>query len=275
MKEIDHKMNHLNHLAELFTIDTSCIYYSCILNNSMEGKVWVDNLENPSFAVIWCEYQKGFQLMGKPVKRSEYSDLRLFFETTIFQFLKEKNIGYFECGTDTEELTKMLFEIFDDKNMDSEQQKVLGLKQIICPEEVEKKLSNQIEIVAIDDLFFDRKYNNMEYVTDEIIATWISKEAYLKKGYGYAAVIDNNIVSRALATCSYKQLDNIGVDTLKEHRRKGLSSRLTYLTLLEASKRNRENVWDCTEDNVASERTALKVGFELERTYTVCWFKIA
>ena len=111
--------------------------------------------------------------------------------------------------------------------------------------------------------------------TNEIIDTWTSKEAYLKNGYGYAAVIGNCIVSRALATCSYNQHDNIGVDTLEEYRKKGISSKLVYFTLLEARKRDRKNIWDCSEDNVASERTAFRVGFELERTETVCWFDIA
>ncbi len=49
---------------------------------------------------------------------------------------------------------------------------------------------------------------------------------------------------------------------------------MVYFTLLEVRKRDRKNIWDCSEDNVASERTALKVGFELERTETVCWFDI-
>lgn len=269
--EIVHKNKHLD---ELLSKDTSCIYFNCVLDDSMKGQVWVDNLEKPLFAVVWNEYQKGFQLIGKPVKKSDYNNLRLFFETVIFQFLKEKDISCLECGTDTEELTKMLFEIFKDKNMESALQKVFGLNQIICPNEDGKILDNELETVAIDDSFFKREFDNKEYVTNEIIDTWTSKEAYLKNGYGYVAVIGNCIVSRALVTCSYKQHDNIGVDTLKEYRKKGISSKLVYLTLLEARKRNRECIWDCTEDNIASERTAIKVGFELERTDTVCWFNI-
>ncbi len=271
MIEIVHKNKNL---AELLSKDTSCIYFSCVLEDSMKGQVWVDNLEMPSFAVVWNEYQKGFQLMGKPVKDSEYSNLRLFFEKVIFRFLNNKDLSCFECGTDTEELTKILFEIFRDKNVESAQQKVFGLNKIICPYEERKILNNDLEIVAIDDSFYKGKYDNIGYVTNEINDTWTSKEAYLKNGYGYAAVIGNCIVSRALVTCSYKQHDNIGVDTLNEYRKKGISSKLVYLTLLEARKRNRECVWDCTEDNIASERTAIKVGFELERTDTVCWFNI-
>jgi predicted acetyltransferase len=100
----------------------------------------------------------------------------------------------------------------------------------------------------------------------------MSKDEYMKHGYGYAAVINHCIVSRALVTCCYQLNDNIGVDTLEDHRRKGLSSLLVSMTLEEAKKRGRHCVWDCMEDNIASARTAVKVGFELERTYTVCWF---
>ena len=268
-------VNKNKDLSELLSKDTSSIYFSCVLEDSMAGQVWVDNLEKPSFSVVWNEYQKGFQLMGKPVKKSEYNNIRKFFETVIFQFLIKKNISYFECGTDTEELTKMLIAIFEDRNIESAKQKVFSLKQIISPYEEGQILNNEFEVIAIDDSFFNREFDNIEYVTNEIVDTWKSREAYIKKGYGYAAVVDNSIVSRALVTCSYNQHDNIGVDTLEEYRKKGLSSKLVYHTLLEARKRNRENIWDCTEDNIASERTALKVGFEFERNDTVCWFSIA
>lgn len=149
--EIVHK-NKL--LAELLSKETSSIYFSCVLNDSMNGRVWGDNIEKPSFAVVWSEYQKGFQLMGKPVKKSEYNNLRIFFDTVIYKFLKEKGISCFECGSDTEELTKMLFGIFKDKNMESEQQKVFGLNHIICPNEDGKIIDYELEIVAIDDSFF-------------------------------------------------------------------------------------------------------------------------
>jgi len=261
-------------LVNLLTINTSCIYCNGVFEDSMEGRVWADNLEKPSFVIVWNEYQKGFQLMGEPVKKAEYNNLRIFFETVIFQMLQEKDLSYFECGTDSDELTNMLFELFEDKNIDSEQQKVFCLKQIISPKNGTIKINNEFDTVMIDDSFFTREYSNIEYVNKEIIDTWKSREAYLKNGYGYAAIIDNCIVSRALVTCSYKQYDNIGVDTMKEYRRKGISSILVYNTLLEARRRDRECIWDCTEDNVASERTARKVGFELERTYTVCWFNI-
>ena len=116
-------------LAELLSIDTSCIYFSCVLEDSMEGRVWGNNHERPSFAVVWNEYQKGFQLMGAALKKSEYDNLRSFFESEIFQLLQEKDINYFECGADSNELANMLFEIFKDKDLDSAQQKVFALKQ--------------------------------------------------------------------------------------------------------------------------------------------------
>lgn len=264
-------MNKNKDLAELLSIDTSCIYFSCVLEDSMEGRVWGNNLERPSFAVVWNEYQKGFQLMGAALEKSEYDNLRSFFESEIFQLLQEKDINYFECGADSDELANVLLEIFKDKDMDSAQQKVFALKQ---PPKEGKKVNDIYEIVAIDNSFFEREFDNIQYVKEEIESTWRSRDAYLKNGYGYAAVINNHIVSRALITCLYRRHDNVGVDTITEHRKKGISTLLVYKTLLEADKRNRMCIWDCTEDNVASERTARKVGFELERTYTICWFTI-
>jgi GNAT superfamily N-acetyltransferase len=267
-------VNRNKKLAELLSSKTSCIYFSCVLENSMKGQVWVDNLENPSFAVVWNEFQQGFQLMGKPLRESEYKSLRLFIENDLFHMLRDKNINYFECGFDSEELTGMLFDIFEERKIDSEQQKIFRLQRIINPEEGSIKVNGGFDTIAIDESFFKAGYENIEYVTHEIDASWKSREDYLKRGYGYAAVIDNCIVSRVLVTCCYGSNDNIGADTMDKYRRMGLSSKLVYMTLLEARKRGRECVWDCMEENVASEKTALKVGFEQERTYTVCWFNI-
>lgn len=271
MIEMVNQEINLNHLI----LNTSCIYFCCVIEGTMEGRVWVNSLEMPTFAVVWNEYQKGFQIMGKPVEQMEYRNLRVFFEDNLFYMLKEKELDYFECGTDSDELTKMLYDIFTELKIDSEQQKVFRLNEILCPiNEFSEKLEREYEIVAIDESFLQNEYVNIEYVVDEIEATWISLQGYIRDGYGFAAVKHNKIVGRALVTCRHREFDNIGVDTLKEHRRKGISTNLVYRTLEEGMKRNRRNIWDCMEDNTPSERTALKVGFILERTYTVCWFKI-
>jgi predicted acetyltransferase len=271
MIEIVNRKINLNKLI----INTSCIYFCCVIEGTMEGRVWVNSLKSPTFAVVWNEYQKGFQFMGKPVEQIELRNLRVFFEDTLFCMLKDKEMDYFECGTDSDELTKMLYDIFSEYNIDSEQQKVFGMNQILCPiNNSSKKVEREYEIIAIDGSFLQKEYENIKYVVDEIVATWISLQAYIKDGYGFAAVKYNKIVGKALVTCSYKEFDNVGVDTLKDFRRKGISTNLVYRTLEEGKKRNRKNIWDCMEDNLPSESTALKVGFLLERTYTVCWFKI-
>jgi hypothetical protein len=143
-------------LAELLSTDLSSIYFSCVLEGTMEGRAWVDNLEAPTFAVVWNEYQQGFQLMGEPIKKPEYITLRLFFETVIFQMLREKGLQCFECGFDREELTNMLFDVFQEIKIDTEQQKVFSLKQMIYPQERSEKGHNGYEIVAIDDIFLTK-----------------------------------------------------------------------------------------------------------------------
>ncbi len=65
MIEIVHKNRRL---AELLSTEISSIYFSCVLDDSMKGRVWADNLEKPSFAVVWNEYQQGFQLIDELAK---------------------------------------------------------------------------------------------------------------------------------------------------------------------------------------------------------------
>jgi hypothetical protein len=62
----------------------------------------------------------------------------------------------------------------------------------------------------------------------EIDLSWGSLEAILKSGYEYAAVLNNDFVSRAMVTCNYRLQDNMGVDTLQDYRRKGILRFLLY-----------------------------------------------
>ena len=101
-----------------------------------------------------------------------------------------------------------------------------------------------------------------------------SYDEYLKIGYGYAAIKENEIVAKAIMTFHYEDKSNISVETSQIHRNKGLSSYLVSKTVEEALRRDQVPIWDCTQYNIASEKTALRCGFQQIREEPIYWFSI-
>ena len=58
----------------------------------------------------------------------------------------------------------------------------------------------------------------------------------------------------------------------ESHQRKGLSAYLTMKTIEDTCQLGLIPIWDCTDDNIASEKTAIKCGFRMIREDIVSWF---
>lgn len=86
------------------------------------------------------------------------------------------------------------------------------------------------------------------------------------------AVKDNRIVARADMLFRDQGYGNISVNTEECHRRKGLSAYLAMKTIKDTCDLGLKPIWDCTDDNVAPEKTAVKCGFYQIREDMVYWF---
>lgn len=256
--------------AKKYIKDISSIYFINILTGSADGIIWGDKEVNPELLVIWSDYEEGFQLMGKTIHEKDWGAFYQWFEEVIIPFMKSKGIETFEYGVDNDDLSGMMDAIFVNKNIEWEKQKIFYYDGNV------KTLAGPIEyqFEKIDQEIIKKNHKNMNYLTDEIQMAYGSYDNYLKNGYGYAALKDNEIVARSLMTFNYENKSNISVDTIQLHRNKGLSSYLVSKTIQEALRRNQIPIWDCSEDNIASEKTALRCGFKMIREDNVYWFSI-
>jgi len=136
----------------------------------------------------------------------------------------------------------------------------------LCPDEY--------EINRVDDTFLAQNYENLNYITTELEKAYGDITNYSKYGVAYVALYKNRIVARADMLFSHKGYGNISVDTEEAHRQKGLSTLLTLKTIEETRKIGLIPVWDCTNDNLPSEKTALKCGFKLIGEVPISWFVV-
>lgn len=261
--------NKLNNYNQYIT-EYSSIYFSCILNGTADGIIWGDKKENPNFLLVWSPYQEGFQLMGKPIPKDAYQSFRIWFRKIIISFLQSVEMDYFEYGSDSEELFEMIKDIFTNVNIKSAEQKIFTWSE----SKNTVTLPQEYQVRKIDREFFLADYIDTNYIVDELIRAYGSLEHYFSQGVAYVCILSNKIIARADMLFNDSGYGNISVDTKEAHRKKGISSYLAIKVIEETRKLGLIPIWDCTEDNIASEKTAIKCGFRQIRTNVISWFML-
>jgi RimJ/RimL family protein N-acetyltransferase len=109
-----------------------------------------------------------------------------------------------------------------------------------------------------------------EHILEWIQNNWGSTADFLQRGFGAVTLHGNKIVSWSVADCRSGDGCEIGIQTDPEYRQRGLAA-ITAAAAVETAFSSGFSMvgWQCNEDNAGSFRTAERVGFELERCYTM------
>lgn len=116
-------------LANKIIQSYSDMMFAGVVVGNNAGRVWVDNLENPSSAIVWSDGLECFQFMGCETNQVFTKELRTFIETTILRFLKEKEFDFFEFSADTEEWYPIIYSALSGKEIKESWQHVYKSKE--------------------------------------------------------------------------------------------------------------------------------------------------
>ena len=109
-----------------------------------------------------------------------------------------------------------------------------------------------------------------EHIPSWIQNNWGSTAAFFEKGFGTVTLHGDEVVSWSIADCASGSGGEIGIRTDPAYRKRGLAAITTAAAVEHALSHGLSPVgWHCNEDNIGSIKTAEKVGFELERCYTM------
>ena len=265
-------MLHANELEDpgRYITDMSSVYFTPILRGRADGIVWGDSARAPRFLLVWSPYQEGFQLMGAPLSEGECGEVRHWFEKEMVPFLIERDMDWFEYGADATELERMFCKVLEGRSIGTSDQYIYHWKQtktdIMPPEGYEIR---KVDRALLQDTGIDR-----DFILEELEAAYGDAQRYFEGGTAYVAIADKEIVARADMLFWEGAFGNISVSTKEQHRRKGLSAYLTKLVIEDTRKLGLTPIWDCTQDNIASQRTAEKTGFEYVRKETISFKEI-
>ncbi|MFC2105502.1 GNAT family N-acetyltransferase [Candidatus Bipolaricaulota bacterium] len=136
------------------------------------------------------------------------------------------------------------------------------------PESWRSAIPDGYSIRSIDQDLLNSGVQIPEKVSQWLDHNFGSRAAFLDRGFGAAAVCDDQVVAWCLADSVVGDRADIGVETDEAHQRKGLAYCTTCMTLEQAFDRGLRQIgWHCHFINIPSVKTAEKVGFSLQREY--------
>ncbi|BFH16197.1 acetyltransferase [Paenibacillus dendritiformis] len=244
---------------KLVTADSDMRFAGVVAGNN-PGQVWADNAMNPSSAIVWSSGLEGFNFMGSASNTSFNQSIATYIDHEIIPFLRNKKINSFEFSVDTDEWYPAIYQFIGNRKIDDSFQYVyksnLNNHEPPCLNHVVP-----YQAVEIDQAFalelMNGEVKNADYLLNYIEQYWGTLDNFLEKGYGYAALTANKeVASLAISSAMYGSAHAIGLETLEDYQRQGLSSSLVKLLLHKFSENKIIAWWDCMESNIASQKNS-------------------
>ena len=237
-----------------------------MLDGTNPGWVYVDDTEAPSCA--WMVNSEGFFLAGDPNNKEFNASMERWFE------------NYVRCGDPAWDSEPVLLFGVSGNDWVSSFPDMFSLRpplevnrmHYLCTEvKVDWRglIPEGFSVHEIDEQVLGNDALSIpDHLRFWIRMNWESPENYLKQGFGTCVIHENTVVSYSLADCVHGDECEIGIQTLEAFRRKGLATVTAAANVELAFKRGLRLVgWHTHDYNEASQKTAEKVGFELERRY--------
>ncbi len=247
--------------------------YSGILAGECKGDIRVDDAKNPELALVYSNAVGGFAILGEPKNNAVYDKFNKFLREVFFVELKSRRFDVFEFSVESEKTEEYILGLFSDKSINQEDEFAYR-KSSQCKLQTPDKYS----IIKVDPHFIEQLqagiYDNAEFLIDRLLGSWESFDQFFTKSLAFVATLDKSIVSVIIGTARYINIVPIDIETIQEHRKKGLAYTLTQYFVNECAAKGLIAQWNCIESNTASRKTAEKAGFELFKKKPFYWFDI-
>ena len=238
----------------------SCPSFSSVLAGNSSGEIWINNLSDPCFALVYSKPVGGFSILGKLNNKEEYLSFKSFIKRELFKELKAKDINTFEFSVDLISIEKDILELFEEYDINFEQE-LTYTREPIQEEKIINNAANY-QIFEVNEGCLSHDFVNKDFIANRIYEAWGGVEKYLKQGKAFIAVENNKIISIILGTAYYDKKLAIDIETLEDYKNQGIATNLTELFINSCKKENITAFWNCMKSNTASEKTAIRAGFD-------------
>ncbi len=242
------------------------IFAKVVVSGKAEGRVFVDNGENPSVCLVVHKYGISF-LSGNC--RNE------IFNQELISFMKNDQVNNYSARwliahpADWENKLALLLGVSLKKIADIDEKSLQELKKdhIIKTSRVNFKFNQDLfklnltipggfKLKRIDPLLYDAMSGSIipQYF-------WNSKKEFLNKGIGFALTNNDRIISACFSSFILDSKLEFGIETAEGFRGKGYGVYPAAALAEHCIFKKLEPVWACRNENTGSVKLAKKLGF--------------
>jgi RimJ/RimL family protein N-acetyltransferase len=223
-----------------------------VLAGDMVGKIWTDDLHNPTWGLVqeltFGTFHPDGQL-PRGVLAQLVEDRRPFGEV-LYGFL-----------ANDDELTSHFPPTMYDGLVWESDNRIGDITYLMNP------IPDGFTMRMVDAELFTRIQDYQFY--SEMFG---SSEYALQKGFGYCLMQGDEIICEAFAGISHNGVIEIGVNTREAYARQGFATITCAYVIHEAEKRGYRTYWNCAAQNVASTALARKLGYDLKQYRLFGWW---
>ncbi|WP_105616319.1 GNAT family N-acetyltransferase [Vallitalea okinawensis] len=240
-----------------------------VIDQNNPGKIYTDNRNAPQTALVWSQGMQGFYFIGDDKNDSFLKDIKEFINQVIIRDLIQKEINWFEISGANTRWDHRIEELFEERDIQ------YGIQLTYLWNKSTDEYKHQLncyDIRKVDQDILGLEVENLDFIIKELELFWGTLSNFFKNGICYYTIEDNKIVSICYSGFKTDNTFTIGIETLKEYRKKGYAHILASHFIQDCLEHAILPYWDCSDDNIASRKLAEKLGFEKDSQYRCYWF---
>ncbi len=254
--------NYYKALKQLSEVAINHLFAKTVLEQKMDGEVFVDNPEEPT--TFYIKHAYGMSLLFGRTDNDEFNR-----QLTSY-LLNENNVRN----------TSEWLQVFPSEWNDKLNQLLHG--KIAEPPESKPDNTQVIKWSRVNFKFQPLKYSSrqqevpegfrlektdptlFDLISGSVVPScfWRNRKEFAESAIGYSLVYNGEPVSTAFASFIHEQQLEIGIETSSEFRGKGLALISCSALIDYCLANNFEPIWSCRLENTASFMLAQKLGFE-------------
>lgn len=239
-----------------------------ILESHNPGWIFVDQVNDPKSALVWSKGIEGFYLIGDHANEAFINQLDHFIKGKIEPRMKELSLNHFEISGHHDEWK--LESIFHTRKLYEFEQLVYKLRD--KPQAI---LRNEIRTINLKtEEWWNEGFQNTAFIQSHLELFWSSLDDFKKKGFGYAALHEQEIIGLCYSSFVTQDTHAIGIETVPHFQNKGVGKHLASLIVEEIYQQGLTAYWDCSLDNHPSRKLAERLGFHLTHRYRCIGFEL-
>ena len=243
-----------------------------VINGDNQGRMWVDDSENPKTGLL-VDNENSIYLVGDEHNSLINKEIANLIFDEIFPEARKIAVKFENTWVIYYDHNNWKNKIEIDMNIID----YLPLKRKYYSLKKPPSLNWRALIPSgyimkfLNEEFLERKdLTNFNEITDYIKRSWRSKEDFIKRGFGFCLVKNEKIItSWCISDWVTENKSEIGVGTDEDFRKKGYATLVVKATIEHCLEKDIKLGWHCSSHNIASQRTAEKVGFNLEKEYEI------